>query len=127
MTAPKGAATKDVSGGGVACNSCALCKFLYSQDNGYSNYTVEDTTVDCAKDRNPNLPEDRPWDWKFSESSDNWPATNNSRCELYAVGPQVDLDVDGEVHPADCTDDPETIAAVCAHSGIAPRLSEQQS
>lgn len=111
--------------GGSACKSCAMCKYLYRQDNGYSNYTVEETEVRCAKDRNPNLPEREPWDWKFTATEDNWPLTSQSACDQFAAGPQVGLDVDGECHPADCTDDGETIAAVCAHAGIAARNTEE--
>lgn len=99
--------------------SCLGCKFLYRQDRGYSNWTVEETEALCAHDANPNLPANEPWDWTTG-GGDNWPKTNRSRCVRYSAGKQVGLDVDGEVHPRDCTDDPETIAAVCAHAGIAP-------
>ncbi len=40
-------------------NSCVGCKFLYVQDEGYSNYTVENSEVRCAHDRNKSLPADR--------------------------------------------------------------------
>lgn len=95
--------------------SCADCKFLYLQDCGYSNWTVERTVVDCALDRNPNLPKDLPYDWEWgSDGQDNWPATNKSRCERYAqrTDDWVHLDVDGEIRIEDCTTDPELIAAL---------------
>jgi len=110
--------------GGSAFRSCAKCKFLYRQEHGYSNYTVEETEVLCAKDRNPNLPAREPWAWKHTDTDDNWPLTNQSACELFAAGEQVLLDVDGETHPAECTDDTETIAAVCEHAGIAAPKEE---
>ena len=99
--------------------SCLGCKFLYTQDSGWSNWTVEETEVRCALRANPNLPADQPWNWTTG-GGDNWPATNASRCVNFAAGPSVSLDVEGETHPRDCTDDPETIAAVCAHAEIAP-------
>lgn len=100
--------------------SCATCKFLYQHERGWSNWTVEETEVICALGRNPNLPAAMPWDWRFNATEDNWPATNESACDQFSAGEQVRLDVDGEVHPADETNDPETIAAVCASAGIEP-------
>lgn len=94
--------------------SCVGCKFLYSVGTGYSNYTWESDDVCCAKDRNPNLPADRPYDWK--QEDDNWPKTNSSRCELYALGEMVAMDVAGEDGPADYTSDEEAITAICEHS-----------
>ena len=95
--------------------SCVGCKFLYSEGQGYSNYTWEDTEVRCAKDKNPNLPAPEGCDW--TPQGDNWPKTNTSRCELYAPGGMVTLDVDGEDGPATYTQDEEAIAAICEHSG----------
>lgn len=91
--------------------SCVGCKFLYLHDRGWSNWTVEDTEVICAKNLNPNLPANEPWDWDTNES-DNWPKTQHSRCGLYTIGPTVHLDVDGEHTPSDFTDDKEVIAAI---------------
>ena len=95
--------------------SCVGCKYLYTQGHGYSNYTWEETRVECAKDKNKNLPSDEPYDW--NEVDDNWPATNASRCDLYATGEKICLDVDGENGPADDTSDEEAILAICEHSG----------
>ena len=97
--------------------SCVGCKFLYTEGFGYSNYTWEETSVKCARNKNPNLPSDEPYDWNENEKGDNWPATNSSRCELYAAGPKVCLDVDCENGPADETSDEEAIVAICEHSG----------
>lgn len=95
--------------------SCVGCKFLYIEGYGYSNYTCEDSSVKCALDKNPNLPSDEPADW--NEEVDNWPATMNARCDMYAPGKKVELDVDGENGPADQTQDEEAISAICKHSG----------
>ena len=75
--------------------SCIGCKFLYCQDIGYSNYTVTDTEVFCAKNLNPNLPADEPYDW--NQNDDNWLRTSESRCDQYAAGPMIHLDVEGEI------------------------------
>ena len=96
-------------------NSCVSCKFLYSHDSGYSNYTVLDTEIICALDLNKNLPKDEPYDW--NKEKDNWPATKNSRCSSYALGPMVCLDVDGDDSPSDFTEDEEVISIICKHSG----------
>lgn len=99
--------------------SCVGCKFLYGELAGYSNYTCEDTEIRCAKDKNPNLPAMEPDDWV--ETPDNWKATTAARCELYAPGEKVTLDVDGEDGPADHTTDEEAIAVICAHADRLPR------
>lgn len=90
--------------------SCVGCKFLYARDTGYSNYTVMDTDIECALNLNRNLPASEPYDRR--EDPDNWTATKESRCERYAKGPMVHLDVDGEVTAANSTDDPEVIEAI---------------
>ena len=100
--------------------SCARCKFLYMHDVGYSNYTVEDTDVECALGRNPHLssgPNGLPYDWNYN-GKDNWPATQNSRCERYeAAEDYIHLDVDGAVYPDEFGLDAEAVAAVEEHSG----------
>jgi len=98
--------------------SCARCKFLYLKDVGYSNWTVEDTLVECALDRNPHLPKDLPYDWRCDEGYDNWPATRDSRCERYEAADEcIHLDVDGENYPDEFGLDAEAVAAVEEHSG----------
>lgn len=100
--------------------SCARCKFLYLHDFGYSNWTVEDTSVHCALDRNPHLKDRRimPYDWYYGEGRDNWPATRDSRCERYeAADGYIHLDVDGGNYPEDFGLDVEAVAAVEKHSG----------
>lgn len=100
--------------------SCVGCKFLYAQDLGYSNYTVEETEMMCAVNLNPNLPATEPYDW--IRDRDNWPKTNTSRCDRYAPGTEVRLDVDGEETVAAQTNDPDVIAAIerCSANGTQP-------
>jgi hypothetical protein len=79
--------------------SCLECAYLYFQDTGYSNYTVEDTEVRCALNRNPHLPADKPYDWYMPPGTDNWARTQNSICEeLVELGTshRAHFDVDGE-------------------------------
>lgn len=101
--------------------SCARCKFLYLHDSGYSNYTVENTSVNCALDRNPHLANhspDMPYDWRYGDGKDNWPATRDSRCERYEESDTyIHLDVDGENYPDEFRLDAEAVAAVEEHSG----------
>ena len=94
--------------------SCAGCQFLTAIDSGYSNYTVTDTDAYCLKNANPALPAPMPYDWEFNEGKDNWPATQNNRCELYKPIPfayddypvhgnfaeMYHADVEGETQPS---------------------------
>lgn len=97
--------------------SCIGCKFLYCQDFGYSNWTVEESMIDCAKDMNENLPDDEPCDWNHKEDADNWPKTNTSRCSEFSEGEMIVLDVEGFINPHEETDDAEQAEAVAKHSG----------
>lgn len=76
------------------CASCAGCQYLYMVDDGYSNFTIEETKVFCALDLNPNIDPygaDLPHDWAMMKSHartdlssrDNWPVTQDSRCVHY--------------------------------------------
>lgn len=93
--------------------SCVGCKFLFFQDRGYSNYTVEETDTCCALGLNADLPANAPYNWTASGGEDNWPKTNNSRCERYEHSDiTIHLDVDGE-HPVEQqTGDSEVIDAI---------------
>lgn len=97
--------------------SCLQCAYLYFQDQGYSNYTVEETEVVCALDRNPQLPARRPWDWNTDPLNDNWPVTQNGACTqlLEFEGTRAHLDVDGEINAAYYIDLPQ--AAIEAIDG----------
>lgn len=83
----------------VGETSCRDCQYLYKHDRGYSNYTVTDTDVICALNKNPHLPTEKPYDWRVL-GTDNWPKTRDSRCDMYLHTPegaqQVHMDVDCE-------------------------------
>jgi hypothetical protein len=63
--------------------NCESCQFCYSQDYGYSNYTVEETAYGCYVD-------------VFDESEDDSIKYNAEGCPLYHPGEMWKLDVDGE-------------------------------
>lgn len=105
-------------------NSCIGCKFLFSVGTGYSNWTWEGNDVTCAMNLNPNLPSDWPSDWNENPKHDNWPKTNTSKCNTFAPGPFVRLDVDGDDGPADFTDDETVIALICRDTGRKPNGSK---
>lgn len=99
--------------------SCLQCKFLFTRDTGYSNYTVEDTDAHCLLRRNPHLPKEVPdeirvWThinpvkkhdlernqhaylWVAPEQ-DKWFATKDSRCDKYeGWGVPYHIDCDGD-------------------------------
>lgn len=102
-------------------NSCIGCRFLFEKDEGYSNYTVEETVVCCALRLNKQLPADKPWDWNNNIGEDNWPKTNNSRCEEYRYHKDmVSLDVDSEESISGQTDviTATIITVYCEKEGI---------
>lgn len=82
-------------------NSCITCRWLFTRDTGYSNYTVIDTEAHCVHERNDKLPTDIPDDvgsvnhWDMYQAA-KWVAVNNGRCELYQEGTQHHIDCDGD-------------------------------
>lgn len=102
-------------------NSCIGCRFLFEKDEGYSNYTVEETVVYCALRLNKQLPADKPWDWNNNTDDDNWPKTNNSRCEEYQYHKdRVTLDVEADEDISSQTDviTAIIIATFCEKEGV---------
>ena len=107
-------------------NSCRECQYLYANDYGYSNYTVTDTYVHCALDRNPNLKGvevNMPYDFIDDARrgiNDRWPPTRDSACEHFC--PRNDLsmaqfDVEGDITIEDATAgfSPLAVAAITKH------------
>lgn len=93
-------------------NSCRNCQYLYAEDYGYSNYTVTDTYIRCALDRNSALKSNAvhlPYDFIDDERrgiNDRWPPTCNSACERFCPRgelPMAQFDVDGNMTLADAT------------------------
>lgn len=93
--------------------SCYRCQFLYLQDAGYSNYTVLETIVKCALNKNPNLKDrdvELPYDWIDDLKKgiyDRWQPTCTSMCEEYRPLPPMtemaQFDVDGDTTADEAT------------------------
>ena len=109
-------------------NSCRNCQYLYAEDYGYSNYSVTDSYIRCALDRNPHLADkdvDMPYDFIDDERrgiNDRWPPTCNSACERFCPRgelPMAQFDVEGEVVLAEATDgfSPSACEAIARHKG----------
>lgn len=83
--------------------SCVGCQALYFHDSGYSNYTVEETQVYCALDKNPGLKDGarQPWDWNYETENDNWPVTKDGVCGSYR---QIGANIDHVHRDVDCHD-----------------------
>ena len=87
---------------------CNNCKFFMTQDDGYSNYTVEDTTVYCLKNNNPNFPCPESYSWERENAKDYEQLRVAETCEFYKEdtdGHSLRFDVDGEVTIDDCQDE----------------------
>lgn len=69
---------------------CIDCIYCIQIDNGYSNWTVEGTDVDCLLNLNPKLPEDK----FYGEEG----ALNFAKiCKKFTYGEGVYLDVEREL------------------------------
>lgn len=68
---------------------CSECVFAILHDYGYSNYTVEGTTVYCSKDIHP----DNGFDRWYGQDKRNLHAEN---CSSFIEGSPVEIDVDSE-------------------------------
>lgn len=109
--------------------SCAGCEYLYFHDDGYSNYTVTETVIHCALDRNPNLKDKEvevPYDWRHDLNNgihDRWEPTCNSMCERFSPLKKgcspASFDVEGETKAAEETVGFSRAArrAIAKHSG----------
>ena len=80
---------------------CDNCKYCILEDTGYSNYTVEGTTVSCLLNHNPNFPKDY---WYGEEPT----LAFATKCPQFTPGegPQIDVERTlGDI--ANYSDDPE--------------------
>jgi hypothetical protein len=69
--------------------TCLDCKHCLLEDFGYSNWTVEGTTVHCMKSKHP----DNPFDRWYGEDKRLLYA---NECKSFKRGDLQQLDVDGE-------------------------------
>jgi hypothetical protein len=80
---------------------CSECIYSIREDNGYSNYTVEGTDIDCLKSLNPNFPVDA---W-YGECKQGLFA---AECPSFFRGVGVSVDVDQDMGELEnYSDDPE--------------------
>lgn len=83
--------------------NCTECVFYVRVDEGYSNYTVEETMVGCLRGANPNLPSEESYPWETKKSD-----KVNIECGLFRAGEGPHFDVDREDgKPSNYSDDPE--------------------
>lgn len=71
--------------------NCRDCRFILTQDYGYSNYTVEGVTAYCLLEASPEMPTDN---W-YGEAVEFGYA---EQCRWFIAGslPELSLDVDGD-------------------------------
>ena len=92
---------------------CNNCKFFMTQDEGYSNYTVLETIVNCLKRKNQYFPCEESYSWLSQDSEDYKQLQVAENCEEYKEchGIQIQFDVEGEATIDDYSDDNELVDA----------------
>lgn len=87
---------------------CDNCKFFMTQDDGYSNYTVENTIVNCLKNNNPYFPCSESYSWEREDSPDYEQLQVAETCLFYKEDTEeqgLRFDVDNEITIDGCTDE----------------------
>lgn len=69
--------------------SCLRCVNAVFQDEGYSNYTVENTSFGCLRERHPSGIFDR---WYGKDDRFDYAA----QCSSFEAGDPIEMDVDHE-------------------------------
>jgi len=82
---------------------CYNCKFYYRHDRGYSNYTVEDTEVNCLLRKNPHL-DDTSEGYSWETDDHEFMRVAEGCCDFVA-GEPLTIDCDEESAPYDRPDD----------------------
>lgn len=90
---------------------CNNCKFFMTQDTGYSNYTVMETTVDCIKKANQYFPCDESYSWEYEPKKEFKELQVAENCSHYKKGEGIHFDVDGEITIEDYKNDTELVEA----------------
>ena len=79
------------------CTTCVLC---LREDYGYSNYTVEGTTLACLAGMNPAMEGREDEQWNESRMAELAPILDVAlTCQRYREGAPATLDVDHESIP----------------------------
>ncbi len=97
---------------------CYNCKFWATKDEGYSNYTVTETVVNCLKNKFEPIEESYSWRQSSKEpENDDVFFKQAETCPEFKQeqGTQISLDVDGEVTIEDFKEDIELYEAAVAY------------
>ena len=81
---------------------CTDCKYCYTQDTGYSNYTVMGTDVMCLKKKHPN----GCFDLFYGDSKG---LDFAEKCDDFTEGERLDIDCDMECGDINAYTDDEEI------------------
>jgi len=87
---------------------CNNCLFFMTQDEGYSDYTIEITVVHCLKNNNSYFPIGESYSWEREDSPDYIQLQIAETCEYYKEGEGLVLSVD----------DPESDVAECGNAEL---------
>lgn len=80
--------------------NCLTCAFCLRSDYGYSNWTVEGTTLSCLKNRNPGLEGKEEVTWGEERIAELAPILDFAEtCPGYRKGAPAYMDVDSEGLP----------------------------
>lgn len=97
-------------------NRCYNCKFYCQQDEGYSNYTVENVTISCLKNHFQPVEESYSWERNMEHpENDHEFFKQAENCGNYKYSDKSTwFDVDGEITIEDYKEDPELYEALKA-------------
>lgn len=91
---------------------CTQCRFCAQYDYGYSNWTVEGSTLACIAGLNPDM-EGKEEGYRPDESVQAILRKAES-CQKFSEGSGPSFDCDGEVTAEDYKGDPEVYAMLTA-------------
>jgi hypothetical protein len=84
----------------MAARTCTTCVLCLREDYGYSNYTVEGTTLACLAGLNPEMEGREDEQWNESRMAELAPILDVAlTCPRYREGAPASLDVDHEDIP----------------------------
>lgn len=92
--------------------SCDDCKFLLLTDEGYSNWTVENTIARCLLSANPRFPADHAWGMADD-------LNHAEQCASFEAGDPIHLDVDRDKGDAVNYTDDDIVKAILILEGFA--------
>ena len=94
---------------------CTTCKFCCQEDYGYSNWTVEGTSLSCLRGLNPQLDGLEASAYTAAEKKTMEQVIRFAdSCSEYVAGDGPTFDVDGETNIDHYKDDPDVYALLVA-------------